>query len=97
MSKRGPGRAAGLPGRHTRFGKRNAAMLRTAYHEIIERLWRSLKYECVYLNAFDNMKDAKEKLKTWIEYYNHERPHSSLNDQTPNEVYEGIEPLSLAA
>jgi putative transposase len=63
----------------------------------IERLWRSLKYECVYLNAFDNMKEAKEKLNTWINYYNHERPHSSLNDQTPNEVYEGIEPLSLAA
>ena len=63
----------------------------------IERLWRSLKYECVYLNAFDNMKDTKEKLSTWIEYYNHERPHSSLNDQTPNEVYEGIKLLSLAA
>jgi putative transposase len=63
----------------------------------IERLWRSLKYECVYLNAFDDLKDAKAKLNTWIEYYNHERPHSSLNDQTPNEFYEGIEPLSLAA
>ncbi len=63
----------------------------------IERLWRSLKYECVYLNAFDNMKDAKEKLSTWINYYNHERPHSSLKDQTPHEVYEGIEPVSLAA
>ncbi len=35
----------------------------------IERLWRSLKYECVYLNAFDNMKDAMEKLNAWIEYY----------------------------
>jgi len=57
----------------------------------------AMKYECVYLNAFDNMKDAKEKLDFWIEYYNHERPHSSLNDQTPNEVYEGIKPLSLAA
>ena len=63
----------------------------------IERLWRSLKYERVYLNAFDNMKDAKEKLQTWIDSYNHERPHSSLNDQTPNEVYEAIKLLSLAA
>ncbi len=63
----------------------------------IERLWRSLKYECVYLNAFDDMKDAKEKLNDWIDYYNHERPHSSLKDRTPNEAYEGIEPLSLAA
>jgi len=58
---------------------------------------RSLKYECVYLNAFDNMKDANEKLSFRIESYNHERPHSSLNDQTPNEVYGCIEPLSLAA
>ena len=46
---------------------------------------------------YDNKKDAKKKLKTWIEYYNQERLHSSLNDQTPNEVYDGIEPLSLAA
>ena len=63
----------------------------------IERLWRSLKYECVYLNAFDDLKDAEENISNWIDYYNHERPHSSLNDQTPNEIYEGIEPLSLAA
>ena len=63
----------------------------------IERLWSSLKYECVYLNVFDNMKDARQKVNFCIEYYNHNRPHSSLNDQTPNEVYEGIEPLLLAA
>ena len=63
----------------------------------IERLWRSLKYECVYLNAFDNMKDAEENISYWMDYYNHERPHSSLNDQTPSEFYEGIKPLSLAA
>jgi putative transposase len=42
------------------------------------------------------MKDAKEKLNFWVEHYNHERPHSSLNDQTPNEVYESIQ-HSLAA
>lgn len=63
----------------------------------IERLWRSLKYECVYLHAFDNMKHAKEMIGSWMDYYNLERPHSSLNGQTPNEVYEGIKPLSLAA
>jgi len=63
----------------------------------IELLWRSLKYECVYLNAFDNMQEAKEKLNTWIDYCNLERAHTSLNDQTQNEVYEGFEPLSLAA
>lgn len=41
------------------------------------------------------MKDAKEKTNARIEYYYYERPHSSLNDQTPNEVYEG-KPISLA-
>jgi putative transposase len=63
----------------------------------IERLWRSLKYECVYLNAFDNMKDAEQNISYWMDYYNRERPHSSLNDQTPDEFYEGLKPLSLAA
>ncbi len=48
----------------------------------VERLWRSLKYECVYLQAFDNLKDAKEKTGDWIKYYNLERPHSSLDGQT---------------
>ena len=63
----------------------------------IERLWRSLKYECVYLDAFQNFVDARRKLDSWIGYYNHERPHSSLGDCTPHEVYRGIEPLYLAA
>lgn len=63
----------------------------------VERLWRSLKYECVYLQAFDNTKDAKEKIGYWMNYYNLERPHSSLVGQTPTEVHGGITPLSLAA
>lgn len=63
----------------------------------IERLWRSLKYECVYLNAFGNVREANHKISRWIGYYNLERPHSSLNDRTPDEVYNGIRPLSLAA
>ena len=63
----------------------------------IERLWRSLKYECVYLNAFESIPDATQQLGTWISYYNHERSHSSLNDLTPNEVYLGIDPFKVAA
>lgn len=62
----------------------------------IERLWRSLKYECVYLNAFDNLCDAANHIGTWVTYYNFQRPHSSLNDFTPHEVYEKIN-LPLAA
>lgn len=63
----------------------------------IERLWRSLKYECVYLNAFGSLREANRKIGHWISYYNHERPHSSLNDLTPNEVYTGIRTFELAA
>lgn len=63
----------------------------------IERLWRSCKYECVYLNAFENMTDAKEKIGDWMGYYNHERPHSTFGDLTPDEVYCGVTHLLLAA
>jgi len=63
----------------------------------IERLWRSLKHERVYLNAFDIMKDTEKNVSYWMDYYNHERPHSSLNGQNPNEFYEGIKSLSVAA
>ena len=55
---------------------------------MIERLWRSLKYECVYLNAFENGTEARRKIENWINYYNEERPHSSLEDRTPNEAYD---------
>ncbi len=53
----------------------------------IERLWRSLKYECVYLNAFDSVRDAAAGISDWMDYYNVERPHSSLGDRTPFEAY----------
>lgn len=54
---------------------------------MIERLWRSLKYECVYLNAFESGSEAKRGIGNWIERYNTERPHSSLDDRTPYEAY----------
>ena len=57
----------------------------------IERLWRSLKQECVYLNAFDSMRDASAQIGRWIAYYNRERPHSSLGGRTPFEAY--MQPL----
>ena len=42
----------------------------------IERLWRSLKYECVYLHAFQDGLQARQAIGTWLRYYNEERPHS---------------------
>lgn len=53
----------------------------------IERLWRSLKYECVYLNAFDSVRDAAAGIDDWIRYCNEQRLHSNLSDQTPQEGY----------
>lgn len=63
----------------------------------IERLWRSLKYECVYLQAFETPRDAEKQLNNWLIYYNHERPHSALADRTPDEAYHGVPPLAQAA
>jgi len=53
----------------------------------IERLWRSLKYECVYLREFETGNDAKREIGNWLDYYNTDRPHSSLADKTPMEAY----------
>ena len=54
---------------------------------MIERLWRSLKYECVYLHAFADGRELRQGLKHWIDYYNSKRPHSSLDSRTPDEAY----------
>lgn len=54
---------------------------------MIERLWRSLKYECVYLNAYETGSELREGLSRWISFYNERRPHSSLDDKTPYEAY----------
>jgi putative transposase len=53
----------------------------------IERLWRSLKYECVYLHAFETGSELRAGLARWIGYYNTRRPHSTLAGRTPDETY----------
>ena len=53
----------------------------------VERLWRSLKYECVYLYNFSAGNEAKTGICTWINHYNLSRPHSTFDGQTPHEVY----------
>jgi putative transposase len=53
----------------------------------IERLWRSLKYECVYLNAFETGPQARAGIGRWIDFYNHRRPHSAHGVRTPAEAY----------
>ena len=53
----------------------------------IERLWRSLKYECVYLNAYETGLTLHAGLEQWISHYNTRRPHSTLAGRTPDEAY----------
>ena len=57
----------------------------------IERLWRSLKYECVYLHAFETGSELRTGLGRWITYYNTQRPHSGLAGRTPAEAYGQID------
>ena len=53
----------------------------------IERLWRSVKYEHVYLHSYDSIADLRQGLKTYFGFFNQGRTHQSLARQTPNEVY----------
>jgi putative transposase len=63
----------------------------------IERLWRSLKYECVYLHAFETGSELRTGLADWIGYYNARRPHSILAGRTPDEAYWADGATKLAA
>ncbi len=67
-------------------------------NRMIERLWRSLKYECVYLHAFETGSEMRVGISKWLTYYNAERPHSTHGILTPDEAYASkTEPMRLAA
>lgn len=53
----------------------------------VERLWRTIKYEVVYLRAYDSVSAAGESLRRYLMFYNSRRPHSSLDEQTPDQAY----------
>ena len=59
----------------------------------VERLWRSIKYEEVYLRAYDSVSEARESIGRYITFYNGRRPHQSLDGATPNQAY--FNPLSF--
>lgn len=63
----------------------------------IERLWRSVKYECVYLHAYETGSEARAGIGNWVNHYNNRRPHSSLGGRTPAEVHDGCRRMELAA
>ena len=67
-------------------------------NRMIERLWRLLKYECVFLNAFETGSEMRAGIGKWLIYYNSERLHSSHAILTPDEAYfSKIEPMRLAS
>ena len=64
----------------------------------IERLWRSVKYEEVYLHGYENGTEAGTSLTRYFSFYNARRPHQALEYQTPDEVcFNAIAPMQLAA
>ncbi len=63
----------------------------------VERLWRSVKYECVYLKAYDGVSAARADIGRYMEWFNTHRAHSSLNGATPRQAYINLSPLEQAA
>ena len=63
----------------------------------VERLWRSVKYEEVYLRAYDSVSEARVSLGQYLAFYNERRPHSSLDGRTPDEAYFGKHETAVAA
>ena len=64
---------------------------------VFERLWRSIKYEEVYLRAYDSVGEARASIGRYLDFYNRKRPHSSLDGSTPDQAYFNSLPLRLAA
>jgi putative transposase len=63
----------------------------------VERLWRSVKYEEIYLKAYDNVSEARASIGRYLDFYNSRRPHSSLDDATPDRAYFNQLPIRMAA
>jgi len=63
----------------------------------VERIWKSIKYEEVYLHAYASVGEARQSIGRYIDFYNTTRPHSSLKAQTPDQVYFNRLPESMAA
>ncbi|MGY3108318.1 hypothetical protein ACVWW7_004945 [Bradyrhizobium sp. LM6.9] len=63
----------------------------------VERLWRSVKYEEVYLRAYETVGEARHSIGRYLDFYNARRPYSSLDDMPPDQAYFNLPPLRVAA
>jgi len=65
---------------------------------LIERLWRSIKYEEIHLKAYADGRDARAGIGKWVSFYNFRRPHQAMNDQMPMAVWRaGVDAIEAAA
>jgi transposase InsO family protein len=76
-----------IVGRETIYRNRNAVQTNPATSVFVERLWRSVKYEEVYLRAYDTVAEARGSIGNYLTFYNRKRPHSSLDGRTPDQAY----------
>ena len=88
--QRSPCHSAFSTKRRIRFllaGRSNGLRGRALDNVFVERLWRSVKYEDIYLKDYGTPRDALRGLTSYFRFYNHERPHQSLGNRTPAEVF----------
>ena len=83
---------------HVRFCESVEVRFPHATRLFVERLWRSIKYEEVYLKAYQTVAEARTGINAYLEFYNRQRPHQALGYRTPAEVYQhGQEERGAAA
>jgi putative transposase len=63
----------------------------------VERFWRTIKYEEVYLRAYDGVEEARQSIGRYIAFYNARRPHAAFDGRTPDQAYSHALPLPTAA
>ena len=73
---------------HVRFCESVGVRFPHATRLFVERLWRSVKYEEVYLKAYQTVAEARVGINAYLEFYNRQRPHQSLGYRTPAEMYQ---------
>ena len=98
----GPGQPVHVSVLHRRPGEHQIAISmdgRGSWRDnvFLERFWRSVKYEEVYLRAYYSVDEARASLSRYIHFYNGHRPHSSLDGRTPDQAYFNSLPFRAAA